>query len=99
VRDDERGGTEFAVDFFNHFQHELAGSVVERAGGFIAEQQFRAFGDRAGDGDALLLATGKLGWEMVNAVAEADEAQSFVWRHGIFDELGHELHVFERREA
>jgi hypothetical protein len=38
----------------------VAGLVIERGGRFIADDQFRAMHQRTGDGDALLLAAGKL---------------------------------------
>jgi len=33
---------------------------IERSGGFVGEDDRRMVGERAGDGDALLLSTGKL---------------------------------------
>ena len=50
------------------------GAGVEVAGGLVGEQQARAVGDRAGDGDALLLAdepTGNLDPATSQAVFEA----------------------------
>ena len=46
--------------------------AVEIAGRLVGEQHFGLGDDRAGDGDALLLAAGKLGRRMVPPVGEAD---------------------------
>ena len=45
----------------------LAALAVEGGGGFVGEQQLRALGNGPGDGDALLLAAGKLGRALVDA--------------------------------
>ena len=56
VGDDHGGGAEFAVDALYHFEHQFAGGVVQRAGGFVAQQHFGALDDGARNGHALLLA-------------------------------------------
>ena len=60
---------------------DAAGGVrVEVAGGLVGEQQARRIGDRAGDGDALLLAAGEFAGAMIEALAEAEEGQELAWR-------------------
>jgi hypothetical protein len=54
------GGAQLAVDALDHLQHQLAGGVVQRAGGLVAQQHLRALDDGAGDGHALLLAAREL---------------------------------------
>ena len=49
---------------------------VEVAGGLVGEQHRRLGHQRAGDGDALLLAAGELGGPVRAAVGEADRARS-----------------------
>ncbi len=50
--------------------HALTVLGVQRAGGFVGEDQRRRLGERAGDSDALFLATGQLRRAHVAAVAE-----------------------------
>lgn len=83
VGDDDGEGAEFAIDTLDCFENEDAGFYIEGAGGFIAEQNVGAFGDGAGDGDALLFAAGELGGEMVGSRSEADEFEGFVGTHGV----------------
>ena len=45
---------------------------VEGARGFIEQHQLRLHGERAGDGDALLLSAGELPREGVAAILESD---------------------------
>jgi hypothetical protein len=58
-----------------------------------------ALGDRARDRDALLLAAGELGREVVHAVAEADELERLLRRHRRGGDLGDDRHVFARGQA
>ena len=76
VRDHHRGGAELGVDPRDHLEHQLAGLVVERAGGLVAQQHVGALGDGARDGDALLLAAGELRGEVVEPLAQADPARA-----------------------
>jgi hypothetical protein len=50
--------------------HRFAVGAVEIAGRLVGEDQVRLGGERAGDGDALLLAAGKLLRAVAGAVAE-----------------------------
>jgi hypothetical protein len=58
VRDHQRGAA--ARDALERVLDFLLGVAVERRGRLVEQQDRRAFQDRAGDGDALLLAAGEL---------------------------------------
>ena len=51
--------------------------AVEVARGFVGEDDGRVVDERAGDGDALLLAAGKFERQVVQAFAQADLVQAF----------------------
>ena len=53
-------------------QHLIDKLGVERAGRLVVEHDFRLHGKRAGEGGALLLAAGEVGWVAVGVSAEAD---------------------------
>ena len=72
---DEDDGVAFGVQFAEDFHHFFAAVAVERAGGFVGEDDLPAVHQGAGDGDALLLPTGKLAGFVVGAVAEAEAGQ------------------------
>jgi hypothetical protein len=57
---DEDEGFALAVQVVEEIEDFFAGLGVEVAGGFVGEDDERAVGKGAGDGDALLLAAGKL---------------------------------------
>ncbi len=60
------------VQVGQQLHHRLAVAGVEVAGRLVGEQDARAAGEGAGDGNALLLAAGKLVRQMPAAVAHAD---------------------------
>ena len=64
-----------AVHAIERLEHAHARLAVERAGGFVAQQQGRLLHDGARDGDALLLAAGKLRGKAVTQIADADQGQ------------------------
>ena len=97
--DDDGQCAEIAVDALDGFEDGNAGVHVERAGGFIAQQDIGAFRNGARDGDALLFATGKLGREVVHARTEADEFEGVLGRHGIATNFGDECDVFAGSQA
>ena len=99
VRDDDGERAEFAIHALDRFEHDDAGADVERAGGFIAEEHFGAFRDRARDGHALLFAAGKLRGEMVHPRREAHEIERGLGRHRVPRDLGDEADVFAGGEA
>ncbi len=91
------------VEFGENPHHFLGGVGVECAGGFVGEDEGGAVDDRAGDGDALLLAAGELVGFIVEPVAEADAIEggggaiaSFVGRDVAVDRRQHD--VFEGAE-
>ena len=61
-----------AVDAEQQLDDRVAGGGIEVAGGLVGEQQRRIVGQRAGDGDALLLAAGELRRIVMAAVGQAD---------------------------
>ena len=61
-----------AVELAEELEHLAARGLVEVAGRLVGEDQGRVGDQRAGDGDALLLAAGQLGRLVVDAVAEAE---------------------------
>ena len=67
---DENDRAAFGVQLFEQSQDFVAAFAVEGAGGFVGENHRRVVDQRAGDGDALLLAAGEFGRTMLGAVAE-----------------------------
>ena len=72
VGDHQDGDAEVAVEVGQQVHDLERGLAVEIAGRLVGEQHVGVGDDRAGDGDALLLAAGKLGRRMVPPVPEAD---------------------------
>lgn len=99
VGDDDGEGAEFAVGALDGFEDDDAGLDVESAGGFVAQQHGRAFGDGASDGDALLFTAGKLGGKMIESCAESHHVESIFWSHRVVGDLGDEADVFARGQA
>ncbi len=61
--------------------HDLVGrAAVEGARRLVRKQELRIVDERAGDGDALLLAAGQLPGRVIHAIAEADLLQALL-RH------------------
>ncbi len=57
----DEGGAAFVADQLQEFgEHDVGRTLVEIAGGLVGEDEDGAVGERAGDGDALLLAAGEL---------------------------------------
>ena len=83
--------------------HLLAGLAVEIAGRLVGEDDLRARAERAGDGDALLLAARELRREMIGAMREADFApaapRADVEGIGLAGELQRQRDVLERRHG
>src|SRR6185295_19605481 len=57
--------------FDHHVEHFLDHFRVERGSGLVEQHHFRAHGESAGDGDALLLAAGKLARILVGLLRDA----------------------------
>ena len=96
MRDDHYGHALCLANILQQLQHFLAGLVIERTGRFVAQQQLRLFGNRAGDGYTLLFAAGQLRGEVVHPLPQSDFAQRFPWIEMVRADLRGELHVFER---
>ena len=71
--------------------------VVERARGLVAQQKLGIFCQGTGDGHALLLAAGKLGREVLHALAQAHFTQALGGIERIGADLRRQLDVFECR--
>ncbi len=87
------------MDAPQRFQYPHAGARIERAGGFVAQQHGRALGNGARDRHPLLLAARELGRKMVLALTQPDPLQRLRGRHRVGGDVGHQLHVFQRRQA
>jgi len=73
--DEHQSRTTLALERENEIDDRAAGGLVEIAGRFVGDEDRRVRCDGARDGDALLLAAGKLGRIVVHAMAEPDIAQ------------------------
>ena len=72
----DEGGAAFAADQAQEFgEDDVGGGLVEIAGGLVGEDQSGPVGERAGDGDALLLAAGELARPVGQAFGEAERAE------------------------
>ena len=83
VGDQQNGQSQTPVNVFQQFENGTGGGRVEGAGGFIAQQYLRVAGQRAGNSDALFLATGEISRVAVVLITQADEIQQL--RHTAFD--------------
>ena len=99
MRDDHDRHTLLPAGVLQELEDLLAGHIVERAGRLVAEQELRIFRQRAGDGDALLLAAGELTGEVVRARGQADFVQDRRCVERVFTDLRRELDVFKRRQV
>ena len=75
--DQDHGGALFAIEGEEEVEDGAAGGAVEIAGGFVGEEDRRAKGEGAGEGDALLFAAGELDGVVVEAAVESDAGQEF----------------------
>ena len=88
------------VDILQQFQNRTRSGRVQRAGGFVAEQDFWIARQRTGDGHALLLPAGEIRRIAIVFISQTDEIQQlghptldFIFR-GIV-ELQRQRHVTE----
>ena len=72
VGDEDEAGVDFGGEDADEFEGLLGVFGVEGSGGFIGEDELRAVGEGAGDGNALLLADGHFSWLVGEAVRETD---------------------------
>ncbi len=77
VRDDNNARTLLVGDFAEQF-HDLPATVaIEGGGGFVGEDEAGLVGQRAGNGDALLLAAGERVRAVVGALGHAEVVEQF----------------------
>ena len=77
---DHDDGDALVVEFLEHAHDFDARLAVEVAGRLVGQQQRRLVDQRAGDGDALLLAAGKLVGMMVGALGRGRRVRAPPWR-------------------
>ena len=75
------GGTAL-VEFGEEVHNRFTVLRVEVTGWFVGKEHGGVSGERAGDGDPLLLTTGELGGQMLGAMAHADFFECF--QHALF---------------
>ena len=75
MADEEQRGAVFAAGLADESERFAGVFVVEVAGGLVGEHELGVVRERAGDGDALLLAGGKLAGIMSQPVAEPNAGQ------------------------
>ena len=74
VGDDEHGHAAYG-QLLHHVEHLFDHLGVEGGGGLVEEHDFGLHGERAGDGDALLLAAGELAGVLVGLFGDADAVE------------------------
>ena len=77
VCDHDNGQVELFVQFGDQGEDLLAGDTVEVAGGFVGEEEAGTGHEGAGNGDALLLAAGKLVGQVIQPVPQPDAFKHF----------------------
>ena len=78
VRDEEVGEAEVALQLCEQVNDLGAHADIERGDGFVGHDEFRAQGQRAGDADALALASAELVWKAAaGGLVHAHGAQEF----------------------
>ena len=70
MRDHDDGHAEGGTNFEKQIHDGFAGGGIEITCRFVCEKNFRAIDERAGDGGALLFASGKFGGAVVGALVE-----------------------------
>src|SRR5438874_2340588 len=78
VRSHERRAAFAAHQIEELGEDNIRGVLVEVAGGLVGEDQRRLVGERAGHGDALLFAAGKLRRPMVEPLRQAEFAEQLL---------------------
>ena len=104
VGDHDDGHAELRLKFAEKREDGFAGGGVEIAGGLVGEENFGAIDERAGDGDALLLASGKFRGAVAEAMRQANAFDGFAnarWAFATIDfgEAKRELDIFFERHA
>ena len=96
--DDDRNAL-LAAGILQQLQDLLAGFVVKRARGLVAQKQLGILGQCAGDGHALLLAARKLRRKVGEAFTQADLAKRLFGIERIGADLRREFDVLKRRQV
>jgi hypothetical protein len=100
VRHEDERGARVAVELLHHPDDAAPGLLVEVAGRLVGEEDLRPVRERARERDPLLLAAGKLGGIMVEALPEADPAEqrcgALAGAVVVAPELERHQHVLER---
>lgn len=78
VGDDDDARAALVGDAGKQLHHLPAAPAVERGGRLIGQDQAGLVGQRAGDGDALLLAAGERVGEVIGTRTDAELIQQFV---------------------
>ena len=78
MRDEDKGDSRIFLDFFQLLLHILAQLEVERAQRLVQQQHLRLIDQCAGDGDALLLTSGKAGHAALCKAGEHDHFEHAV---------------------
>ncbi len=102
--DHDDGHAELRSEFAEEREDGFAGGGIEIAGGLVGEKNFRAIDEGAGDGDALLFATGEFRGAVAEAVREANALEGFADAGGTLGavDLGQakwQLDIFFERHA
>jgi hypothetical protein len=77
VGDDDEGEVLFTVQVDEELGEVRGGGAVERAGGFVGEEEFGLVDEGAHDGDALAFAAGELAGSVFKSRAEGDAIEEF----------------------
>jgi len=99
VRDHDDGHAKLRLQFAEKIEDRFTGGGIEIASGLVGEENFRAIDESAGDGNALLLATGKFRWAVAEAMCQANALERFMDARGTlgaidFGEAERKLDVF-----
>ena len=81
--DEYNGELKTTVDVEEQIEDLIGGLGIQRRGGLVAEQHVRVVGQRAGNADALLLPTAKLGRISLFAAFQPHQLNQFC--HAGFD--------------
>ena len=74
---DHHSNAQFPVDLLDQLQNSVGGIGVQRAGGFVTKQNLGIGSQRAGNGNTLFLAAGKLCRVCLGLVRQAYQFQQF----------------------
>lgn len=78
VGDDDEGGALLAVEVEEQGSERVGGGAVERASGFVGEEELGLVDERTDDGAPLALAAGELAGAVVYPLAEADAGEELL---------------------